>query len=124
MDIFLPFQRISGLMLMNHKRNRWYDSYPDLSELLEALKELDRGKMNIMLRNVKKIITDTDGDLINNTVMKYPLGIDRRWYDKDPLSWMTINALKFADDSLRKRVVAFIAGEMRNSKRREKMIAG
>jgi hypothetical protein len=90
------------------RKNRWYDAFPDLSDLLESLKELEKSELNALLRKIKKIILDYDHDLINRTVMSYPLGIDRRWYDKDPLCWMTINALKFADENLRNQVTDFL----------------
>ena len=97
---------------MESKKNRWYDAYPELAELLEALKLLGQAEINFLLRDVKKIILDYDHELIDKTVIKYPLGIDRRWYDKDPLCWMTINALKFATPELRTLITEFLAEEM------------
>lgn len=93
------------------KKNRWYDQYPQLSEFIEGLRSKPKVRMNKLLRGMKKIITDYDPNLINKTVLNYPLGLERRWYDKDPLSWMTINALKFADETLRNNVIAYLKSD-------------
>jgi hypothetical protein len=76
---------------------RWYDNYPPLSkqfELLRVMKQTERNRIMIALRD---FINEHNPGLIDETVMDYELGIKRRWYDEDPLCWMTINALQRCD---------------------------
>ena len=47
-------------------------------------------------------------DLIDKYVMDFPMGLKRRWYDKDPFSWLIINSLKYANKNLLEKVTALI----------------
>lgn len=101
-------------MTQHKKKNRWYDQHPKLGDLIEGLKELSRADRNRIFREMKQTMLAYDSEIINKTVMHYPLDlINRRWYDKEPLSWMTINGLKFADDVLREQIVELLEKKLK-----------
>ena len=68
-----------------NKKNRWYDNYPELSIYIEKLKNIDKKKRDIIFVNIKNLINSEYPDLIDKYVMDFPMGLKRRWYDKDPL---------------------------------------
>ncbi|MDY6933053.1 MAG: hypothetical protein SVZ03_02370 [Spirochaetota bacterium] len=87
--------------------NRWYDKNPELSELFEQIKECNKRRRDEILLDVKNIIVESDPELIDRHVMEFSLDLKRRWYDKDPISWMIINGLKYADDKLIEQIVEY-----------------
>lgn len=73
---------------------RWYDHYPPLSKQFEALRVMKQAERNRIMVKLRDFINEQNPGLIDETVMGFELGIKRRWYDEDPLCWMTINALQ------------------------------
>lgn len=82
------------------EKNRWYDQYPELSQLIEKIKVLSDDEKNEVLIKIKDIVIKHDAKIIDSHVMEFPMSSKRRWYDKDPYSWLVINALKFASEDL------------------------
>ncbi len=88
-------------------KNRWYDKYPDLSDRIEKLKELKKRERDLIILDIKDIIMDYDNELIDRHVLEFPMTYKRRWYDKDPYSWLIINALKYANKDLITDVILY-----------------
>ena len=93
-------------------KNRWYDKYPDLSDRIEKLKDLKKRERDIIMLDIKDIIMDYDNELIDRHVLKFPMTYKRRWYDKDPYSWLIINALKYANEYLISDVILYLKGKL------------
>jgi len=88
---------------------RWYDNYPGLGLLLNKLKNINETKRGNVLNGIKKIIEKHDPDLVDRRVMEFPLSVKkRRWYDKDPYSWLAINSLKYAGDGIKTKVIEYL----------------
>ncbi len=84
---------------------RWYDKYEELTRSLEVLKGMDRKERGPVIKDVLAIIESDDPDIIENTVMDYPLDAQRRrWYDRDPYLWLMVNSLKCSEPDLVRRV--------------------
>ena len=88
--------------------NRWYDSYPDLSIRIEKIKNLNKNEKNKIILAMKDIIIDYDYELLNRYVIEFPMTYNRRWYDKDPFSWLTINGLKHANKELLNKIITYL----------------
>ena len=93
---------------------RLYDKIPELSQLFNEIRESDRQKRNEILVEIKDIIIESDPELIDKHVMEYPLDFKRRWYDKDPFTWLIINGLKYADDELTEKLVKYYRGKFKD----------
>jgi len=87
------------------KEKRWYDENPELRKLLEKLKKLEKYERDVIFEDIKKLDDDFDSKLIDRHVMEFPMNLRRRWYDRDPYSWLVINGLKYADDVLLAKVI-------------------
>lgn len=98
---------------MSEKYTRWYDKHPPLGGLLDKLKDKKTAQLNKIIRGLRDLIASGDPDLIDKTVMHYPLVNKRRWYDVDPMHWMTINALHFASDALVAEAIAYLKKNLR-----------
>ncbi len=81
--------------------HRWYDQYPPLAGLLDQLKTLERDEIVRILKGVRDVIVVESPGLIDQTVLDYPLDSleRRRWYDFNPVCWLTINAMRYCDES-------------------------
>ena len=55
---------------------------------------------------------DYDNELIDRHVLKFPMTYKRRWYDKNPYSWVIINALKYANKDLITDVILYLKGKL------------
>ena len=55
---------------------------------------------------------DYDNELIDRHVLEFPMTNRRRWYDKDPYSWLIINALKYANKDLITDVILYLKGKL------------
>ena len=95
-----------------NKKNRWYDNYPELSIYIEKLKNIDKKKRDIIFVNIKNLINSEYPDLIDKYVMDFPMGLKRRWYDKDPFSWLIINSLKYANKKFIIKVIDLIKNNL------------
>ena len=57
---------------------------------------------------MKDIIIDYDYELFNRHVLEFSMTHNRRWYDKDPFSWLTINGLKYANKELLNKIITYL----------------
>ena len=91
--------------MKQNSEKRWYDKNPDLKAFLEKLKYSNKSTQDIVLNDIKNLIMNFDSKLVDTHVMEFPLTEKRRWYDKDPYSWLSINVLKYADEIILKDVI-------------------
>jgi hypothetical protein len=98
------------------KMGRWYDKHPQLARDLEKLKLLKRSTRISIARKLKKLVTTEAPGLIDKTVMNYPLTYKRRWYDADPLLWLTINGLSYCEEQLLHRAIERLRSELKAGK--------
>ncbi len=89
-------------------KNRWYDKHEDLAKHLEALKTLPKKRLNEILKDLITFARLLHPTLFEEHLLEYPLDMKRRrWYDDDPYLWIVVNGLRFADDEIIKKIVAF-----------------
>lgn len=91
--------------MKQNSEKRWYDKNPDLKAFLKKLKHSNKSTQDIVLNDIKNLIMNFDSKLVDTHVMEFPLTEKRRWYDKDPYSWLAINVLKYADEIILKDVI-------------------
>ena len=84
---------------------RWYDSNPRLALLLNLLKNKEPISREEIINELKEIIVKYDEGLIDRHVSEFPMSEKRRWYDRNPYSWLVINTIKYADSILTERIV-------------------
>jgi hypothetical protein len=84
----------------NENRARLYDKFLDLSQYIEKLRKLKKHKREKILIDLKDLIISHDDTLFDKHVQEFPITVKKRWYDKDPFSWIVVNALKYADTDL------------------------
>ncbi len=87
-------------MVQRRVKKRWYDDNPRLALLLNLLKNQDKKLRDEIINELKEIINSYDDTLIDRHVSEFPMLEKRRWYDKDPYSWLVINSIKYADKYL------------------------
>ena len=97
---------------MTKPDKRWYDRHPELKNLLNLLKDSQLSEQERIIGGMKEIIMEYDPELMDRWVLEFPLTTKRRWYDKDPYSWLVINSLKYADSRLVSGVVFYLKGEL------------
>lgn len=56
-------------------KNRWYGKYPDLSALLEKLRDLEKRKRDKLILDIKDMIMNHDECLFDKLVFSYESGI-------------------------------------------------
>jgi hypothetical protein len=95
---------------MAKRGHRWYDRYPPLAALLEQLKERSSSDSARIMRGLRDVIAAESPGLIDRTVMDYPLDTPdrRRWYDKDPVSWLAMNAMRHCDEDILVKCIAYL----------------
>jgi hypothetical protein len=91
--------------MKDNNENRWYDNNPELKTFLQLLKISDEMEQEIIFNDIKDIIMNYDSDLVEKHVLEFPLTEKRRWYDKDPYSWLAINSLKYLDKPALAKVI-------------------
>jgi hypothetical protein len=91
--------------MKENSENRWYDNNPELRAFLYQLKMSDKTNQEIIFNDIKDIIMSYDSNLVEKHVMEFPLTEKRRWYDKDPYSWLAINSLKYLDSSAIDKII-------------------
>jgi hypothetical protein len=89
-------------------KNRWYDKYPELRSLLDKLRELKKRKRDAIILEIKEIIKKCDECLFDKYIFEFPLSSQQRWYDKNPFSWLVINAMKYADEDLITDIILYL----------------
>ena len=91
-----------------HQGRKWNSYSPN------AENSLEKKERNKILIEIRDLLNDHDPELIDRNVMDFPLSSKRRWYDKDPIAWMTINGLMFAEDKILEKAVAILASRVPN----------
>ena len=94
--------------------NRWYDNKSELNKLIDQLGRIEKKERNEILIEIRDLINDYDPELIDRNVLDFPLSSKRRWYDKDPVAWMTINGLMFAENEILEKAVSMIESRVPN----------
>ncbi|MCG8572832.1 MAG: hypothetical protein MJB14_22090 [Spirochaetes bacterium] len=96
------------------RNNRWYDAYPNFAYHLEKCKYLIESDLEKVMDQIKSIIMDYNADLLEKHVKDFPLDSKkRRWYDKNPYSWMVVNSIKFVDEVTIENITEFIDEHVR-----------
>jgi hypothetical protein len=98
-------------MCINDK-NRWFDKYPDLKESIDKLKDLNWRDRNKIIHGMKDLILNYDNELFDKYVIKFPYEYSRRWYNKDPYSWLVVNSIKYADENLKADIIFYLNEKM------------
>ena len=86
----------------------------ELNKLIRQLGQIEKKERNKILIEIRDLINDHDPELIDRNVMDFPLSSKRRWYDKDPIAWMTINGLMFAENAIIEQAVSILASKVPN----------
>jgi|GEM_PF-692915 len=90
------------------KKNRWYDKHEGLANHLEALKDMPKKQLNELLKDLITFARLLNPTLFEDHLFEYPLDPKRRrWYDEDPYLWLVVNGLRFTDDEVIAKIVAF-----------------
>jgi hypothetical protein len=97
-----------GLNTKPEYNNRWYDKYPDLRIMLDTLREMKKRERDKIILEVKELINSRDKGLFDKYVFEFPLSLQKRWYDKNPFSWLVINAMKYADEDLLTDIILYL----------------
>lgn len=103
------FEGIGG---MEKTDKRWYDKDPKLRSLMKLLRVIEPSVQDRIITGMKELIMEYDPELMDRWVLEFPLTTKRRWYDKNPYSWLVINSLKYADTSLLGGVISYLKGEL------------
>ena len=74
--------------------NRWYDRDPTLADAIEGLKDLDARSLDRVMAEVERVIVARDETLLERYVDRFE--VRRRWYDRNPYTWLIVNSLQFA----------------------------
>jgi hypothetical protein len=89
--------------------SRWYDDKKRLAKLLEELRTVHPKYSYDIVSGVLAILRQTDPDILNR--FEIPSDIERfnkRWYDEDPLYWLSLNSLKNADRAVLDKIEDFL----------------
>ena len=98
--------------MSDNYNNRWYDKYPDLSKSIADLKNLSKKERDKLILGLKDVILNYDNELFDKYVLEFPMTNGKRWYDKDPFSWLVINVLKYAEEDLITDIILFLKEKM------------
>ena len=98
-----------------NRKNRWYDQYPELSLQFERLKELNPEDKSYIFDVLKKMLLEYNPRIIDDHIERFSMPIKkRRWYDKEPYSWIIVNALKYVDKAMIDKVVEYLEENLNN----------
>lgn len=101
-------------------KNRWYDKHEGLANHLESLKYMPKRQYNEILKDLIALARLLHPNLFEEHLMEYPLDLKkRRWYDDDPYLWLVINGLRFAEDEVIDKVVAFFDKQVSTNEERK-----
>ena len=92
---------------------RWYDRYPPLNDYLERLRELPEKEFERIVKGLRDVVVEQAPGLIDDTAMDFPLdALRRRWYDKEPICWLTINSLRVAEREVVDKAIAYLGKQL------------
>ena len=95
---------------------RWYDKNENLAKQLDALIKAPLETKQKIIKGLLDIIQDSDQEFASR--FKVPIDVDlwsRRDYDDEAATWIIINNLKYADESLLQKVTEYIEKEISSS---------
>jgi hypothetical protein len=98
---------------MPKKQKRWYDRDMKLAKQLDVLMKVHPKDEYRVLSGLLDLVRGSNPEILNRFII--PSDIDtwnRRWYDKDPIYWLVLNGLKYADDTLLKTVADYLEKEL------------
>jgi hypothetical protein len=98
---------------MPKKHKRWYDKDVQLAKLLDKLMKVHPKDEYRVVSGLLDLVRGSNPEILNRFTV--PSDIDawhRRWYDKDPIYWLVLNGLKFADEALLKTVADYLEKEL------------
>ena len=94
-------------------KQRWYDKYPILAEHFENLKAMEPRKRVKIAMGIIRIINERAPDVLARPFFKSPpKQFQKRWYDKEPLLWLAMNAPKYLDDGNLRQVMNYLVEEI------------
>lgn len=94
-------------------KQRWYDRYPLLVEHLENLKAMEPRRREKLATCIIRIISDNAPEILAKPVFKAPqTQFQKRWYDKEPLLWLAVNAMKYLDEGDLRQVMDYLVEEI------------
>jgi hypothetical protein len=94
--------------------NRWYDKHESLGRNLDLMKDMKPPRRIFLLEGINKVIRDYKPTLLDDFVLEFPMDIyQKRWYDKDPYLWITINGLSYGDKKLWEAVAVWLESKNR-----------
>ena len=80
----------------------------DLKKSIDKLKDLNKQDGEEIIHGMKNLILNYDDELMDKHAVEFPMTCRRRWYDKDPYSWLVINSLKYADKDLITDIILYL----------------
>jgi len=86
---------------------RWYDDC-ELGAFIDKLEVMPKMEKDMILIEMKNIIMDYDPEIVMNHIFEFPFQDRKRWYDMDPISWVVINILKYAQKDLINLIIAYL----------------
>jgi hypothetical protein len=90
-------------------QNRWYDKYPDLRKFIDRLQHLHKMHRDEIVSGIRDLIMEYDEDLLDKHALEFSLEHNRRrWYDRDPYSWLVMNSLKFVNEEAITDIIIFL----------------
>ena len=94
-------------------KNRWYDKYPLLAEHLENLKAMEPRRREKIATGIVRLINEKAPNVLAMPVFKGPQKtLSKRWYDKDPILWLAVNALKYLDEGTLQEAMDYLLAEI------------
>lgn len=92
--------------------NRWYDTHQKLAENIDLMKGMRGADRDRLLQGILKIIKQVNPTLLEDFALEFPMDMyQKRWYDKDPYLWITVNGLSFGTSELLDSVAAWLEKE-------------
>jgi hypothetical protein len=96
---------------MNKKR--WYDKDKELAKYLDNLVKIHPDNELKVINGLLEIIRQNNPDILNKFTIPHDIeNWHKRWYDNNPIFWLTINSLKYADEKLLKKISDYLEKEI------------
>lgn len=92
---------------------RWYDKNKMLARQIDRLANVHPEKKYSVIDDLMSLVAKSQPDILHRFTI--PTDIERwhrRWYDKDPVYWLVINSLKYADDELLEKAAKFLENQL------------
>ena len=97
--------------------NRWYDKHEKLGHHIDLMKGMSPSQRDRILQGILELIKDNNPTLLDDFVLDFPIDIyQKRWYDKDPYLWITVNGLSFGNKDIWDSVATWMEQKYQNSK--------